>query len=251
MSSGKDRVERLPLREDLPKEFAAISLPAEEEGDDPTIIINVREERPRAALRYLRPHILIPILIGWAADKIRRFTREHPLGAAASVVIVSVGAAAAMTTLMDRRPPAATEQTVIVTPPPPATLTVTATGTTPRWTVPPTTEEPPRAVRSPRRPVVGPATVPSRTQEHARTPRPPTAGASPSVESIASTVPSTEVTGPPTPALATELPPAGQTPALPAAVPSGDEPFIAATGDDCGGLVHVDLDPLADVCLLS
>ncbi|MER7500507.1 hypothetical protein AB0L05_27995 [Nonomuraea pusilla] len=137
MSSENGRVGQFPQREELPGEIAAISIPGEEEDDEPTIIISTREARARNAFRYLRAYILIPLAIGWAG-RLRWLAREHrPVLTVVGVVAVGVGAAAATVALMDRTPPIAHKHIVVVTPPPAIAPTVTRSTGSMRWTVPP------------------------------------------------------------------------------------------------------------------
>jgi hypothetical protein len=85
-----DDIPRLPEREDLPEEFAAIGLP--DEDNELRIIINTSEARYLDAYRWLRPQVLLPLMFG----PLIKWVREHPLPATGSAGVAGAVASAAI-----------------------------------------------------------------------------------------------------------------------------------------------------------
>jgi hypothetical protein len=240
-------VEPFPLREELPDEFSALAI------DDPSgwriVAINTRQSRDnaRAALRKLGPAVAVPIGAGLLPDRIAKNVREHP--GVALLVATSIAATALFggITLTSDRDPQSRPPVAMQVAPPPATVTITATPRLAKTSDPParppaqTTDPagPPRSV--PTRKPDPPQAVPSPTRSDVRPPAPipdpPEPTRSPLPEPTA-----------PTSAPSPTQPPPGAPPSPPPARPTttGEKP-----DDDCAGLLHVEIDPLLDACLLG
>ena len=258
----------MPKREDMPPEIAAMGIPAEGDDEEVEVILNSNEDAG-AAYRDFRPHVLIPLLLGWAGERALRILRDHQIAAAVTATALATTAVVTgMHTVLDgngttiAQPPPAPTMVVTVTPPSASATRRQESSPAPTKpakpdpTSPPPARltEPPSALEERRRPSNQPARTPppSPTRKALRpTPKPTvTATASPEASAVqdvlgTSAPPDIEDTPPgasPSIAEPDDTPDAPDVPG-----PSADEPTQAAR--DCA--VRVDLDPLLDVCVLS
>lgn len=263
-----DDVARIPEREELPPELAAMAIPADDEDEQPTIILNANEESLRSTYRDFKPGALIGIAVAWLGKTIR----DHQVATAVTVTAV---ASAAITTGMhgalqqeDARLATPIPSMITVAPPsatatskPQATHSPTRTSptapapATERTRQPPGNSgaEPTRAKPSNDQTII--EMEPQQTQPATSRPRRTPAPTPTSAQSEKPT-PQTTATGRPTlrprvdrllPSLPSKVPALpSKLPELPSNPPPGPPP---SAGRDC--VIRVDLDPIADVCVLS
>lgn len=252
-----DNVHPLPERKDLPPEIAALAVEAEDPDEPATVVLNANEENLGTVYKEIRPGVLIPVLLGWAAEWTREAVHEHPAITVAVTSTVSIAALAAAVQLApdgDDRPP-----------PQPQSSIVSVLPTSPSHrTTPPTPSPASPAPASPsmwtpslaRTPSSGPERdkgsggAPSARSTTRPTPQPTSAEPT-------STEPTPSVSTPP-PHQAPTPPPSDDAPAPeagaaadpPTSTPSQTQaPAPSTTARDCA--VRVDLPPLLNVCVLS
>ncbi|MFG1683591.1 hypothetical protein ACGFNP_25705 [Nonomuraea sp. NPDC049269] len=124
---GRHNIEPIPSHGNLPPEIAAIALP-QGEGRPPLVILNAADKNPRATFSLFRPDLYVWAALGWLAERVIQWGREHQIaGAAISAVAAgSVGVVGANAVLDGFGTPAAR--------PAPATVTIVATATLPQAT---------------------------------------------------------------------------------------------------------------------
>lgn len=227
-----------------------------EEDDQPTVIVNIDDPGAKPAIRKVI--VLVGAAFGGLAELIRNLAREHStVAAVATTAVVTVTATTVVPAVLDedrhRPPPIAIERVVTLPAPSRLAATVTATitrdpqpsaapPTKPARTVEPAalktrlpTPDPTRSARS-SSPVKTPVTTRARKSP---TPAPQASDDEP-VAALPATTPTRQPPGD-TPAPEPQPSPVSDLPS--------QEPTVAAAG--CGGIIHVDVDPLLDVCVLG
>lgn len=268
-------------RKKLEPEVAAVSFQTADET--PVIVINVDERRTAAlaALKKLRPYVLIPLipaLITAAAERLIRVMREHSKTAMVVGATATAASAIAISPISIKwdiddqlsKPPAAIR--VVTQPAVTHTITVppAPTRSTPRRTVAPEQPTPPVETGQMLSPPAATSAPPSPAT---RPSRPPTASSRPSSRpsARATSRPTTRPTSRPSTAPRVEEEPdprpsstqtsrnqpepetsprqAPQPTQEPTSAPSTAPPETTTGSGNCA--IRVDLDPLLDLCVLG
>lgn len=225
-----------------------------DEEDQPTVIVNIDDPDAKPAIRKVI--VLVGAAFGGLAELIRRVAREHPtVTAVATTALVTMAASTVGPDVFNgdphNPPPIAIEQIVTLPVASQSAATVTATVTrTPH----PSAAAPTQPSRSSEPPTLRtrlPSSEPTparsvRTSTPVKTPAGKTSTPAPkaSDDEPAAALPETMPTrqspsDTPAPEPAASPNPPSQDPA----------PTVAAAG--CGGIIHVDVDPLLDLCVLG
>ncbi|WP_433520057.1 hypothetical protein ACQP2T_63695 (plasmid) [Nonomuraea sp. CA-143628] len=241
-------------RQKLEPEIAAMSVETEDD-DQPTVIVNIDDPAAKPAIRKVI--ILVGAAFGGLAELIKRVAseRHRTITAIASTAIVTVTATTVVPAVLDdnkhRPPPIAIERVVTLSAPSQPAATVTAT----------ITEAPQPSAAAPTKPARSaepavfwtrlPSSKPTpersaRTNTPVKTParKTPTPTPRASDDELAAEFPATM----PTRQLPSDTP-APEPEASPEPPSQDPAPTVAAAG--CGGIIHVDVDPLLDVCVLG
>lgn len=243
-----ENVALFPLREELPDEFAALSI--DDESGKRLLAVNTRQshDSAKASLRKLGPAAVVPIA-GILPDRVATAFRQRP----GVSLLVATGITSSLlfggVALMSQDKPVPPPVAMQVDPPAQATVTVT-TAPRPKETSGERTPARPPATRSadpaPTRPASTtrkpspPLSLPSPSRS---LPRPPEAEQDPPGPSATPVPQSHAPTSDPTPTQPPPSTPPDSPPARPA--PTGEK------DEDCDGILRVEIDPLLDVCLLG
>lgn len=167
---GRDNVEPIPVRKDLPPEIAAFALPRDDAP--PLVVISTSESKPGRTLALFR-NVFVGATSAFLGVRGMQWFRDHQITAALASAAVSVTAAITVTGTLDREgsPPVesrtVTTTAAIMTRSPAAvarrpTQKPPATETTrpPQRTRPPVAGTPQQEVPPPDRPASTPPVIP-------------------------------------------------------------------------------------------
>ncbi len=241
---------KFPLREELPDEISALAI--HDQAGNRILALNTRQshDSARASLRKLGPAALVPIVAGLVPDRMARAAGDHPgrtFLIATTIVSGAVFGGVLYTSDYgpSARPPIAMQPGTSPPTSDPQLTPAQSTPTAPTPMPPPTSTGEPAEPPDPRRPTPAPTRAPSPPVPR---PSPPRSDRTPSPEQPPAAPTSSPIrTHPPQSAPPAESPPPGDSPATPTADPTPD----GGKDPGCNGPVHIEIDPLLDVCLLD